>query len=416
MYRTSAKWLSIVVLVALGMLASLGGLLESGVDGNALEAAPRVIRVTSGADRGPGTLRSALFTAMRLPHFVTIRIEVPTVSIEVPLPPVVVSHGAKIVGTLPDPGVLRRADRASEWSAPLLNLAGSDLSLVHLVLDAGGGQGVFVSGPGATLYEVEISNADTGLVAIDALRLAVRSSRFADNVEGLRIQGNGGSALLLANSFENNRRNAIWAVFSTEPDEPAPAVAIQDNRLHGGINGIVAGNADVDLRGNTLSGFSGVGVMVMGGRATIAENRILGNTGIGLHVSSLSDSFITNNEIGRNTLVGMLILDAGGLKVDDNEVYDNGYGIAAVGRRPISAVLHSNTLVNQAIDGLITIGESPLILGNLVSRNRSAGIRILDLEIPGVPLIEAVPHLAKNVVFDNGNDTVQRGRYVVVKQ
>src|SRR4051812_863951 len=51
------------------------------------------INVTDGGDRGAGTLRKALFIAAAADNETTISIQVPKISLETALPPLVNAHG-----------------------------------------------------------------------------------------------------------------------------------------------------------------------------------------------------------------------------------------------------------------------------------------------------------------------------------
>lgn len=415
MRNTLTTWLPLVVLGMLGVLAALGRHIELTGDSAAEGAVPPFITVTSKADRGPGSLRSALFLAMRADGPVTIGLSVPVIELDVPLPPVAVPDRLRIEGQLAERTQIVNLQPGNE-NQQLLQLVSDNIELAHLAVDANGAVGIAVRGADVVLEGIESNRAAYGVLARDVTRLTVFNSRFSGNGDGVRVEGRSGSVILRRNEFLDNGNSNAWVVFSGVRSQAPHTVVIHDNQFSGARNSIVVANAVADLRGNRVHGFANAGFMIIDANATVAENRIIDSQGIGLHLSGLHDSFVTNNEIGRNSQVGVLIVDANGLQVDSNKIYANGYGIAAVGRKPINASLRNNMLVDQSIDGLIAIGNTPLIDSNRALRNRRAGIRIMDLDMPDSPLITSDPRLTNNVLNGNGDDEVLFGRYVVRDQ
>lgn len=413
MQRRLISWIPIGLIVILGVLAGFGRLIEFKDNIADDQGIPAEIMVSSEADRGPGSLRAALFLSMKAEHAVTIKLQVDRIDLEYPLPPISVSKGLTIVGGMPAPTALQYRGPSGEGIA-LMHIASDDVHLSNIAIDATGVVGIIVSGAKPVFDNISISNAIVAVRAIDPEQLDIRNSQFAGNKDGVRIEGSSGSARIVGNSFTNNSEYGLWLVFNGTGGISRKKVLIGDNRFTGGRVSLVAFNSFVDLRNNNLSGFSSIGLALSDSRAFVVNNRIHDSRGIGMHASNLNDSLIGNNELARNDLVGILILDASGLQVSGNNLYNNGYGLVAVGRRPISATVRDNTLVDNAIDGLISIGETPLIHGNHSLSNRQAGMRILDLELPGEPLIAATPRYSDNVFHGNGDDNVLFGSYVVM--
>ncbi len=405
-------WSPIVILGVLGILAGLGRFIATERESKSTSSVPGIIVVGSSADRGPGTLRSALFMAMRADHHVAIELQVPSIELEISLPPVAVAHGLSISGALDTPTHIRNTND-DQSTGVLLHLVSKNVSLANIAVDANGATGIVVSGPQISIDNVAVSNAEVGLSAIDAERLTISNSQFSKNRDGVRIEGSNGSVDVKGNRFTANRRNGLWIVFGVAPGQQTSTIAVHDNRFSGSVNAFTAANAVVDLRGNRFTGFTRAGLTLISSRANIAENRIIDSSGIGMHLADLSNSYVVRNEVGRNQLAGMLIIDAKGLQVDSNEIYENGYGIITVGREPITAALSNNTLTNQTIDGLISIGDTPTIDGNHALHNRQAGIRILDLLLPDRDLIRSSPRHSNNVLTDNGDNEILSGQYVV---
>lgn len=408
-------WLPLLILGVLGVLAGLGRFLETSESESQFGAVPATLVVDNGADRGPGTLRNALFMAMRAAHHVVIELRVPEINLEISLPPVAVAHGLRVTGALDEPTrIVNSNDRGT--AAVLLHLVSENVELSNIVIDAAGANGISVSAANMTISDIEITNAATGLTAFNAERLHIGNSRFTDNTDGVRIEGSTGSVNVSGSTFTDNSGSGLWIVFGIAQNESASTIVVHDNQFRGGRNSVTAANTVIDLRGNRLSGFSMSGLTVLSSRANITDNRIVDSTGIGMHLAAVSGSMVYRNEVGRNAAVGMLIVDANGLQVDSNEIYGNGYGIVTVGRQPVTAALRNNTLSSQTIDGLIAIGDTPTIDGNHALHNAQAGIRILDLLLPDSALIPSTPRYRNNVLSDNGNDEILFGQYVVKAQ
>lgn len=412
MRKDLTTWLPILLLIVMGTLAGIGNMLQSGMGPD--DGFPAEYAVTSRSDRGPGSLRAALFAAMKSPHPVTIRVVVDVIEIEVPLPPVA-ANGLTLIGDADRPVLLRRAATNSSESGLLL-IAADDVVIRHIAVDAAGGRAVIVQGDRTRFDAVSMTNASIAIEGIDPHELTIRASNFTNNDIAVRLGGSYATATIAGNEIRNSRQAGIWMALASENPDADSHIRIRDNRFSGGLNAIVAVNVRADVRGNRIGNFSQAGISIQDARASIVANRVLDGKGVGIHVSRLRNSEVVDNEIARNEQIGILIVDANGLQVDRNQVYQNGYGIATVGLQPIDASVRQNTLASQAIDGLITIGESPLIDGNHSIENGKAGIRIMNLIRPGLPTITARPRLANNTVTGNGHDDIQFGNYVVQSQ
>src|SRR5262245_19485711 len=87
---------SIVVFAVLGMFALLGLWYESTQAAAGQAATTATINVTSGDDRGPGTLREALFIAAAAEGEATISVRAPKITLATALPPLVNSRGLSL--------------------------------------------------------------------------------------------------------------------------------------------------------------------------------------------------------------------------------------------------------------------------------------------------------------------------------
>lgn len=412
MHRDLTTWLPILLLIVMGTLAGIGNVLQSGIGPD--DGFPAQLDVTSRSDRGPGSLRAALFTAMKAPHPVTIRVIADVIDIEVPLPPVA-ANGLTLTGQAERPVLLRRASTNPSDSG-LLTILADDVLVSHVAVDAAGGHAIRVQGDRVRVDTVSIANADIAIDGIDPREMTIQDSRFTDNDIAVRLGGKRATATIVGNDFRNSRQAGVWVALATDNPDSDSNIRVHDNRFSGGLNGIVAVNVRADLRGNRIGNAAQTGISIQDARANVVANQVLDGKGVGIHAARLHSSVVVDNEVARNEQIGILVVDANGLQVDRNQVYQNGYGIATVGLQPIDASVRQNTLAGQAIDGLIAIGESPLVDGNHSIENGKAGIRIMNLIRPGMPTITAQPRLANNTVSGNGDDDVQFGNYVVQSQ
>ncbi|HEY6823743.1 MAG TPA: hypothetical protein VI195_04845, partial [Steroidobacteraceae bacterium] len=128
---------SVRIAVAVGVLLLLGGLATLGWWYQTRQQHPAgqtggtlIVEVTSDADRGPGTLREALFIVAAANGNADVRLKVKSVAPETPLPPLVNPHGVRIIaqqgGTQIDGHALS--------GGPVLDIAGANTSIEGLQL------------------------------------------------------------------------------------------------------------------------------------------------------------------------------------------------------------------------------------------------------------------------------------------
>ena len=84
-----------------------------------------LMHVTNNADRGPGTLREALYLAAGASAPATVSIEVPRIDLQTSLPPFVSAHGLRLVGASPGAQI----NAAALSTGPVLDIAGPNVSV-----------------------------------------------------------------------------------------------------------------------------------------------------------------------------------------------------------------------------------------------------------------------------------------------
>ena len=74
-------------------------------------------------------------------------------------------------------------------------------------------------------------------------------------------------------------------------------------------------------------------------------------------------------------------------------------------------VAADNTLLTQQFDGIVVIGDSPVIRRNVALNNRSAGLRILTFLPRTGPRIAANPFIDNNTFGGNTLNEPVRGEF-----
>ena len=118
-------------LVAIGVLVLLGGVVALSTWYDKLREQPRTteksvtVHVTNGGDRGPGTLREALFIVAGATAPTTIALDIPAIKLETALPALVNGRGIRLVGQPSKTQI----DAQSLESGPVLDVSGPNTSV-----------------------------------------------------------------------------------------------------------------------------------------------------------------------------------------------------------------------------------------------------------------------------------------------
>ena len=101
-----------------------------------------------------------------------------------------------------------------------------------------------------------------------------------------------------------------------------------------------------------------------------------------------------------------------------NVTATNGAGLVAfvLNERGDPSVAVDNTLLTQSYDGIIVIGDSPVLRRNAARNNRGAGVRILSFQPLRGPSIASNPFLDGNVLDGNTSNDPVRGVYRVKRE
>ncbi len=394
-----------LLLVMVGSVAGLGllALFETLGGKNPSAKASRrdaEFAVTNPADRGPGTLREAIFAANFAAARVRIVFLVPRLTLRTPLPPVVHRGGIEIVA----------ADSAAEIDAQalatgaVLDLQAPGALVERLRIRGAGGIGILVRAPGVRLVDVSLAGCGIGVEqAAGAEGLEVEQGSFIENAVGARLQAGDAGTAIRRSSFRGHREAALWAVGPATG--PAPGgLTVSDSWFENDRLGLVVGNLTATIQDNDIRGSAVAGVYLTGRGVTLRRNRVRAGAGIGVLAALTEGAVITDNEIDHNQAVGIVVSSGLNTLVQQNRIYQNGYGIVVVfgaGRSPTKVA--GNSVLDQSLDGLFVVGASPILERNRAMNNRAAGMRILDfMPQGGSAAPPADPLLVRNVLEGNG--------------
>jgi parallel beta-helix repeat protein len=393
----------------LGLLASLEGWLsERRPPPPELRAGSRFV-VTSPADHGPGSLRSALFAADRVSGRARVEVRTERIVLEAPLAPLVNAEGV----VLDAPGAGCEIDARAVGTGAALDLAAPRCFVRGIRIRGAAGQGILVRSPGARLRNVGLFDCGDGVFLAEGVDdLEVEDSTFAANVTGIHLPAGAAAVSVRNNLFRKHEQAGVWAVAPAPSLAPARRdVTLRANRFEEDRIAVVLIHVPARVEGNTFLRSTEAAVYLTG-RGVVRENRIHEGTSLGILADAPEEAVIEDNEVSHNLAVGIVVREARNTLVQRNKVYGNGYGIVTVlGDRGRPAVLAENQVLSQLQDGLYVVGGAPVLRRNQAIRNQGAGLRVLDL----IPLtgrrVAAAPILQDNVMRGNGQDVPMRGEY-----
>lgn len=368
--------------------------------------------VTSGADRGDGTLREAIFAADTANGRVRILVRAARIELRSPLPPLVNPRGISIEAGLPEVVV----DLSEIGGGTAIEVRGSHSQIVGITLANAPAQALRVAATDFRLAKGRITGNAEGVAAAEGSGgLVIEQMRFDGNGIGVRIEVVEGQATVRDNHFAGHKEAAVWAVRPADATTAAGSVlAITGNHFEGDRVSVVAGNAPVLLEKNEFVRSREFAVMLIGGGATVRANQVRDGEGIGIVAHDAPRALIEGNDIGRNRALGLLVRNSAGATVRGNRVYGNGYGMAFVlgeSGNPVAVV--DNAVLSQRYDGIVVIGDSPMVRGNRTINNGQAGLRVMDVSSRTAARILATPFLEGNTVSGNLLNEVVRGDYRV---
>jgi parallel beta-helix repeat protein len=392
---------AVVVFVLLAVVVALGHWYETQrVRARPQPAAAKavVVHVTNAGDRGPGTLREALFIVATATDPTSISVEVPKIDLESALPAFVNGHGVKLLGQASGAEINAQALGAG----PVLDISGPNTSVEGITISNCPGAAILVRAVHFRLSASTIESCDVGVeVAENTSDTLLEGNHFRKDRLGVRFGGSGHNSVVANNEFRNNKDAGLWAVRGA-PDSHDDALGIHDNKFTEDGIGIVAGNISVLVERNAFLNAREADVHLVGAGAVIRGNRLTGGASMGIVVENARGAIIDNNEFEGITAYGVMVRGSSNTLVRDNRMHNCGYGLAFVlgdARGPSTAV--GNTIIEPKFNGIDVIGDSPVLRRNQVLRAHANALHVEDFQVPNGQKVLSQPFLDNNN-FGNG--------------
>jgi parallel beta-helix repeat protein len=398
----------VAVLLVLGIFVGIGYWYESQQKAPSQAGDAATIAVTSGADRGAGTLREALFIAAAAKGPSTISLRAPTITLATALPPIV-AQGVRVVAVKAPVGI----DASALPSGPVLDVASPNVSIQGVDIRNCKGSAVLLRAAKFRLEAATIQACDVGVdVAENASEVLLERNRFVSNRVGVRFAGSNQNASVVKNEFAGHRDAGVWAVRGAPDARPDP-VSIRDNRFTSERIGVLAANVTLAIERNDFLNAREAAMQVMGAGAVIRGNRISGGAAMGIVAENARGTVIEENEIDGVTAYGVMLKGSADALVQRNRVHNSGYGLAFVlGGSPSTAL--DNTIIEPKFNGIDVIGDSPVLRNNNVVRPRALALKTQDFKAPDGSTVRPQPFLegnnfdAKGLVIAASNEAAPR--------
>jgi parallel beta-helix repeat protein len=393
-----------VLIVAIAVLARWYALQR--VQPERSSAKTVLVHVTSADDRGPGTLREALFIVAGATRPTTISIEVPRVRIETALPALVNGRGVRLVGQAA--GV--QIDAQSLGSGPVLDVAGPNTSIEGVAIARCPAAAILVRAVHFHLTRSTIDSCDVGVeVAENASDTLLERNRFVNDRIGIRFAASGRNTAVGSNEFSGDKEASIWAVRSA-PDARDEPINIHDNKFTADRIGVVAGNVPVLVQRNDFINAREADVHLVGAGGVVRGNHVNGGSAMGIVAENARGAIIDDNELEGLSAYGVMVRGSANTLVRSNRLHNCGYGLAFVlGDARSASTAVENTIIEPKYNGIDVIGDSPILRHNQVLRPHAYALHIEDFQPANGPKVRAQPFLDNN---DFGNSPVSRGAVV----
>jgi len=393
--RTSVRIaVAVGVLLLLGGLAALGWWYQTHQQGGAARAAATLtVDVTSAADRGPGTLREALFIVAAASGKADVWLKVASIAPETPLPPLVNPHGVRIRAQQGGTQI----DAHALTGAPVLDVAAANTSIEGLQLRNCPASAILLRATQFRLRGSTIEACDVGVdVAENASDVLLEGNRFSGDRIGVRFAASTRNGLVVGNSFTNSRDAGVWAV-RAEPDARGTAITVRENHFEGDRSGVVAANVVLAIERNEFATSSEAAIHLLGAGTVVRGNHVSGGPGMGIIAENARESVIDDNELDHLAAYGIMVRGSASILVRANRVHNCGYGMAFVlgePHRPSTAA--DNTIIAPQFNGIDVIGDSPILRNNKVLQARAYALHVIDFEPPDGAKVLAQPVLENN--------------------
>lgn len=395
--------------VAVGVFVVLGIVVAVGHWYEGRQAQPRrsadkssLVHVTNAGDRGPGTLREALFIAAAGKGPSNISIEVPRIEIETALPPLVNPHGVNVIAGPQGAQI----DAHALAGGPVFDIAGANTSIEGISVVNCPTAGVLVRAVRFHLSGATIRGCDVAVeVAENASDTLLQHNVFTQSRLGVRFGASGHNTVVANNEFVADKDAGLWAVRGSA-DARDDVISIHDNKFSDNRAGIVAGNVPVLVERNEFTNASEANVHIVGAGAVIRGNRISGGASMGIVAENARDAVIEGNELDGLAAYGVMVRGSFNTLVRGNRLHNCGYGLAFVLGDPkgVSTAIE-NTIIEPKFNGIDVIGDSPVLRRNQVLRPHAYALHVEDFQPPNGQKVRSQPFLENN---NFGNAAVAR--------
>jgi parallel beta-helix repeat protein len=397
-------------LIAAGVFVSLAAMVVFGRWYETRRAQPQraaerevLIHVTNGDDRGPGTLREALFIVAAATGPTTISLEVPLIALQTALPDLVNGRGVRLVGQASG----TQLDAQALTSGPVLDVSGPATVIESVTIRNCPGAAILVRGLRFRLSGSTIESCDVGVeVAENASGTLVEQNHFQNDRIGVRFGASGRNSTVANNEFTHDKDAGLWAVRST-PDSHDEALNIHDNKFTEDGAGIVAGNIPVLAEKNDFVNDHEAAVHIVGAGAVIRGNRIDGGASMGIVVENARGAVIDNNELEGLAAYGVMVRGSSDTLVQSNRLHNCGYGLAFVlGNSRNGNTATDNTIIEPKFNGIDVVGDSPVLRRNQVLRAHAFALHVEDVQPAAGQKVHSQPFLDNNNFSDG---SINRG-------
>ena len=393
-------WITMLVVILLGAFVVLARWYAPRRLTPTLSPQSLTLAVVSGADRGPGSLREAIFTADAAASPANIQIRVSAITLQSALPPVVNPHGVRIGAAdgLPAGGVHIDA-RAISSATPVFDVDAERTVLADLGIEGCTGTAVLVRAARFTLTGSSINTCDLGVeIATSGGRIELERNHFEHDRIGVRFTAPSPDSELVKNEFDANE-SGLWMVASQAVPGSAVhgSLGVHDNQFVSDRTDVVVGNLPVLIEQNEFDSVRDAAIHIVGAQAVVRRNRISTGSAGGIVVENAPGAIIEANELDHLQGYAILLRGSSDSLVRDNRIQSCGYGMAFVlgdAHRPDTAV--DNTVIDLKYNGIDIIGDSPILRGNHVLQARALPLHVVDFSPPQGPTVHSQPLLEKN--------------------
>jgi len=351
------------------------------------------VHVTNGGDRGPGTLREALFIVAGATGATTINIETAAIKLETALPALVNGRGVRLVGQAAGTVIDAQALNAG----PVFDVSGPNTSIEGVTVSKCPAAAVLVRSVHFRLSASTIDSCDVGVeIAENASDTLLERNHFTKNRVGVRFAASGHNTAVANNEFKEHKDAGLWAVRSA-PDSHDDVIGIHDNKFIEDTAGIVAGNIPVLIERNDFINAHESDVHVVGAGAVIRGNRINGGAAMGIVAENATGAVIDDNELEGLTAYGVMVRGSSNTLVRSNRLHNCGYGLAFVlGDKAKVSTAVDNTIIEAKFNGIDVIGDSPILRRNQVLRAHAYALHVEDFQPPNGQKVQSQPFLDNN--------------------